>query len=672
MSVLTPKRLFLSVAAVVLSAASAFGGHPSTRSYARSAYLPDESRVILFGGESAVDPGTQLQYNSDETWAWDGSRWAQLFPATSPSARAAHQVAYDTTRSRIVLFGGRQAKTTVDGKITLLNDTWVWKNNNWQEVVTSNAPDPRHLMAMAYDSARDRVVLFGGSEYAANGEDFEAQNDTWEFDGTNWTQVDITGTVPVVNFPQLAYDANRNLVILMGVDNTLGTLMSVYHPDTRSWEKKTPEKLPACANDSSLVYRTATGNVALVGGVCSSTTPQVESTWEYDGNTWTEFTTGAGRSTGHASAYDQLRDLIVLNSGFPAFVSTPTAATTLLQGTNARFGLLDTRPAPRSLHFMKTDPVTNNVWMFGGLNEYSDGYSREFWGYRNNQWFPLQYDVLPPACEGPLAAYDTNRSRLVVVCFGADMFEYDGTAWTSKSIEKGPANRHFASVAYDDNIKKVVMFGGFDGTNYRNDTWTWDGNAWTEVKNNKPTNRAMMAMWYDPNLRKTIIYGGLGRKNLDERVTRYSDMYSFDGNGWTKMNITNTPGERMGPQYAIDPRSNKLILFGGLRSELDASGKTRRQFYDNDTWQWDGAANSWTHLTPANAPPARENGAMAWDPVAQELVMFGGYSGLYFSDTWAFTGTNWVPRGDAPLRRRPSRAPHEPAVPSIGNPTSGE
>ena len=40
---------------------------------------------------------------------------------------------------------------------------------------------------MAYDSKRGRTVLFGGSAGNVN------LNDTWEWDGQDWTQVADTG-----------------------------------------------------------------------------------------------------------------------------------------------------------------------------------------------------------------------------------------------------------------------------------------------------------------------------------------------------------------------------------------------------------------------------------------------------------------------------------------------
>ena len=54
------------------------------------------------------------------------------------------------------------------------NATWLWDGVEWEELLTQG-PSRRVAFAMAYDSGRNRVVLFGGQ--------FESKllNDTWEY-----------------------------------------------------------------------------------------------------------------------------------------------------------------------------------------------------------------------------------------------------------------------------------------------------------------------------------------------------------------------------------------------------------------------------------------------------------------------------------------------------------
>lgn len=653
MSVPTLKRAFLAVV-VLLIGTTAYAGHPSARTYPRMAFDAKTGQTILFGGESAFDTGTQLAYDSDETWVWGGGYWTQIFPANNPGGRSAHGMVYDSTRQRIVLFGGRRQKQTPDGELTVLNDTWVWENGNWREIVTPNAPTGRHLFGMTYDPIRDRVIVYGGSLLIPETGLFIAANDTWEFDGTNWVEVT---TEPKVAVPLLAYDAARNKTILVGVVDNLASAMYEYDPAAKAWKKVETDKLPTCVNDSTMTYRPSTGTIILNGGVCSVETSQLDQTWEWDGATWTEIKhPGFSRSTAQAIAYDSLRDNAITFGGFLAFQSSPNSFTSLFQDDKWRLAFATVRPVPRSLAPFTTDTSTNTIWLFGGLNEFGSSYFAEMWGYRNGQWFSNNHGTLPSDCPSPLMVFDANRNKIVLNCGGLTTLEFDEpTGWKLLSPQHNPPSRRFASMVYDETLKKTVLFGGFDGANYRNDTWTFDGTDWVEVKNNRPPNRGMMAMWYDPLQQKTIISGGLGRGNLNERITRYTDMWSFNGSGWTKLNVTNTPGERFGAQIGVDRKSGKAYLFGGLKAVIiDEDGDRRRQFFDAETWEWNGQTSTWTQLQPARSPEARQNGGFAWDPVAQKLVMFGGYAGFYFSDTWTFDGTNWTPRLDGSGRRRSS------------------
>ncbi len=71
-------------------------------------------------------------------------------------------------------------------------------------------PRPRLGHAMAYDSTRQRIVLFGGRLVGTR------FGDTWEWDGANWTQVqDINDHRPVgtVRHFTSGYDASNHAVV---------------------------------------------------------------------------------------------------------------------------------------------------------------------------------------------------------------------------------------------------------------------------------------------------------------------------------------------------------------------------------------------------------------------------------------------------------------------------
>jgi len=57
----------------------------------------------MFGGWNAAGSIT------DDTWEYDGSVWSQVLLEVRPPVRGAHSLAYDSARGRVVLFGGLSA-----------------------------------------------------------------------------------------------------------------------------------------------------------------------------------------------------------------------------------------------------------------------------------------------------------------------------------------------------------------------------------------------------------------------------------------------------------------------------------------------------------------------------------------------------------------------------------
>lgn len=175
---------------------TAWTNHPGTgpaTGYQAMAYDSTRQRVVLFGGHSN---GYQSY-----TWEWDGASWTQL-DVSGPSARSGHSMAYDATRARTVLFGGGGPVST--------NETWEWDGTAWTQRVSTVSPSPRYGFGMAYDSSRGRTVVFGGQDLAAN-----RDTGTWEWDGTTWAKTVDAGPGARVDLA-MAYDSARGQTVLFG------------------------------------------------------------------------------------------------------------------------------------------------------------------------------------------------------------------------------------------------------------------------------------------------------------------------------------------------------------------------------------------------------------------------------------------------------------------------
>lgn len=114
--------------------------------------------------------GTQ----SRETWEWDGTRWYDLTPPDGgPTARNTPGVAYDADRERVVLFGGTTPLTAP------LGDLWTWDGARWErEEPPPGGPGLRAGHSVAYDTARHRLLTFGGAQAATA---LQKTNELWEY-----------------------------------------------------------------------------------------------------------------------------------------------------------------------------------------------------------------------------------------------------------------------------------------------------------------------------------------------------------------------------------------------------------------------------------------------------------------------------------------------------------
>jgi hypothetical protein len=74
---------------------------------------------LLFGGLRPTGTTPAYELLAD-TWTWDGKYWHQR-QNMGPVPRAYHAISWDTARTRVVLFGG---VTLVSSAAVYLYDTW--------------------------------------------------------------------------------------------------------------------------------------------------------------------------------------------------------------------------------------------------------------------------------------------------------------------------------------------------------------------------------------------------------------------------------------------------------------------------------------------------------------------------------------------------------------------
>lgn len=183
------------------------------------------------------------------------TNWEQVYP----SGLKGHAMAYDSARGVVVLFGG-------EGWDGHLDDTWEWNGTNWTQLSPPNRPSARSVHAMAYDSARGVVVLFGGLDGSGTHRD-----DTWEWDGTNWMQRGPASQPPARAGHAMAYDSAREVTVLFGGSDQGDT----WEWDGTDWVERSPARQPSARSGHAMAYDSVQEAVVLFGGW------QTHDTWVY-------------------------------------------------------------------------------------------------------------------------------------------------------------------------------------------------------------------------------------------------------------------------------------------------------------------------------------------------------------------------------------------------------
>lgn len=538
-------------------------------------------RAVLFGGT-----------NPAETWEWDGEFWHTR--GIDGPVRYGHALAFDALRGTCVMFGG----------IGVGNETWTWDGLTWRLAATTG-PVSRYDSAMAYDSKRGVVVLFGGRTQSGFNNQLQ---DTWEWDGTLWTQRKINGPPPRDSHA-MVYDDVRGVVVLFG--GHFGNSPSYDYGDT----------------------------------------------WEYDGNNWVQkSSTGPSARIEHAMVFDGSNTLLF--GGGSAFGGNPFFNNETWKWNGRTWTQLfpSQPPSPRRCQQAAFDTVRNQFVLFGG--RVGDSLTAgDTWLFSSDQWTLAQATTIsPPSFWGGSMAFDSQRN-VAVLATGTETLQYQFTNWWPTTWElsgdqwvlratSGFPVRTDSALAFDQSRGVTVMFGGkfvtFNGsaylTSYFNDVREWNGTSWTLRKpaGNVPSARAGMGFAYDSSRQVLVMFGGYS--SVNNQTISFGDTWEWDGaalpNGAWTLRSTVGPPPRGLCRLAYDSARDVTVLFGGYSNSAAT--------FLGDTWEWSGARGQWT-LRSNSGPSPRARFIMAYDSNRGFTTLHGG-SPPENSETWDWNGVVWTQR----------------------------
>ncbi|MBI3967271.1 MAG: hypothetical protein HY329_16675 [Chloroflexi bacterium] len=338
------------------------------------------------------------------------------------------------------------------------------ETGEWRELTTNGAPDApsARFSTVVWDGQANRLLVFGGYDGA------NYLDDLWEYTSRGWSPVPGSINRPPKRFAAAAvWDSQANRLLLFGGSSGSYVRNDLWQYTARSgWQQLTGNgalTTPAPRHFAAAHWDSQANRLLVFGG------------YSYGGSTCPQSVTRTCEPSPRPEQYSV--------EGFhnDLWEYTDAGGWRLLSpdGTS-------NAPQPRSAHIAEWDTQANRLLVFGGTAGTTP--LGDLWQYTSAEGWQLlanQDTAVSPAPRAYHAAtWDNQGNRLLVFGGSNARGEYYNDTWSYStaagwrpvdSTEPGnvPAARHEVEAAWDSQANRMLIFGGWDGTHYRNDLWQY-------------------------------------------------------------------------------------------------------------------------------------------------------------------------------------------------------
>jgi hypothetical protein len=276
-------------------------------------------RILVYGGQT-------YHALSGSTYAYDlvAETWEEAtISGADPGTRKGHAstMATGDEYSELVVFGGEDYHTLTAEVFVL--DAYGLGAETWNDLTTSEGPEPRVGASMVYDPEAEVALVWGGRGY------YGLLSDLWQLDFSGaeaaWTELAAWGDVPERAFSTAVYDPGFDVVYAFGGQtyHALAETPLCLNLDTQEWTELTVsgDEIDALT-DASAVYSADYRAVVLYGGQGYHSLPDQAYYIEPVGECEVEVTAlapGEGSSPGglmgHGMVWDSDEDVALIVGG---------------------------------------------------------------------------------------------------------------------------------------------------------------------------------------------------------------------------------------------------------------------------------------------------------------------------------------------------------------------
>ncbi|HXA63046.1 MAG TPA: hypothetical protein VNW94_28195, partial [Streptosporangiaceae bacterium] len=193
---------------------------------------PAISAIVLVGHTLAHTDATATQ-DTPGTWKWTGHRWS-LLSHTTPTA--ASSLAYDPVSRRLLAYGGQQPYTAGPGmgvpNLPGYSRTWAFTGTSWVELHPATTPDQAPgVLTASPDGHRLLLINTFGQTWIWTGQD-------WQRHPTRGGPTGSHG--PWIGPLSAAADPSSGQIVLLVPDSNSDDQTWTLHADTWTHHPATP------------------------------------------------------------------------------------------------------------------------------------------------------------------------------------------------------------------------------------------------------------------------------------------------------------------------------------------------------------------------------------------------------------------------------------------------
>ena len=205
-----------------------------------------------------------------------------------------------------------------------------------------------------------------------------------------------------------------------------------------------------------------------------------------------------------------------------------------------------------------------------------------------------------------------------------------GMVWKEALLAATPRTQHCMVTDYG-NDRVLLLHGLTTDEGYNQDLLSWNGWQWERIENNGncPSPRQLSQVVYNPNEDSIYLYGGYCFSSEGD----CESLWRYKEGMWEEIiSQENWPEARSKHAMAYDPVLDQLLLYGGNIDEPE----------ENITWVWQ--SEGWEGFVQSDGPGKIKGHAMCYHEASGRIMMFGGEypSGMMSSATWVWTGAGWT------------------------------